>query len=218
MKIIAHRGAWSGDLSTGVPIFEKNSKDAFLCATQYGFGIETDFRDMAGEVVISHNPPEGGEMLASEFFSSLPTDVLVALNIKADGIASKLSQLIVDWNPKTQSFVFDMSVPDTLDYEKRNIQFFERKSEFEEAFVWESAKGYWLDGFKSEWYSKEYVEMLIRTKRFVCIVSPELHGRPYYGLWEKLQELFVSNKKYSNNIYLCTDYPFEAKRYFKDFV
>jgi glycerophosphoryl diester phosphodiesterase len=49
-RILAHRGYW---LEPG----EKNSLSAFRRAFEGGFGIETDIRDLDGELVVSHDPP-----------------------------------------------------------------------------------------------------------------------------------------------------------------
>ena len=46
----------------------------------------------------------------------------------------------------------------------------------------------------------------------ICIISPELHGFEHIKFWRKLKEV----NKYEKNkiIYLCTDYPNEASKYF----
>ena len=46
IKILAHRGFWKEET-------EKNTKIAFERAFNSGFGIETDLRDIKGEIVIS---------------------------------------------------------------------------------------------------------------------------------------------------------------------
>ena len=55
VEILAHRGFWKKES-------EKNTQIAFERAFDKGFGIETDLRDIKGEIVISHNMPVGGEM------------------------------------------------------------------------------------------------------------------------------------------------------------
>ena len=60
MQLIAHRGYWLDPK-------EKNTETAFVRALQHGFGIETDFRDLNGHLVISHDVPTHGVMLASKF-------------------------------------------------------------------------------------------------------------------------------------------------------
>ena len=51
IKIIAHRGFWKIES-------EKNTMLALERAIENGFGFETDLRDYAGKLVISHNPPD----------------------------------------------------------------------------------------------------------------------------------------------------------------
>lgn len=59
INIIAHRGYWLNPS-------EKNTTLAFSRALQYGFGIETDFRDFDGALVVSHDPPSASSMKISE--------------------------------------------------------------------------------------------------------------------------------------------------------
>ena len=48
IRIIAHRGTW-------LKLEEMNAFGAFERALEYGFGIEVDFRDRDGHLVISHD-------------------------------------------------------------------------------------------------------------------------------------------------------------------
>ena len=112
LQILAHRGMWK---STG----EKNSLAALTLALRHGFGLETDVRDCAGELVISHDPPRTGapplRSLLQEYRRLGATGTL-ALNIKADGLARPLRILLAEFGIENY-FVFDMSVPDMLAYE-----------------------------------------------------------------------------------------------------
>lgn len=208
MKIIAHRGAWRGSPSQGVPPCTKNSREAFETATRFGFGIETDFRDICGKIVISHNPPEPSAMTAKDFFRIVQPGQVIAVNVKADGIADELFQLWKTVAPSCIPFAFDMSVPDTLGYVGHHFPFFERQSEYERTVVWPQASGFWLDGFHSTWFGLEEIARLLSYNRPVCIVSPELHGRDERDCWESLKKL--TQQGYSKNLWLCTDKPFEA--------
>ena len=73
-----------------------------------------------------------------------------------------------------------------------------------------SASGIWLDAFESQWYDKDYLNRLLKNKKNICIVSAELHGRDNQSQWSLLK--FFSD---SSHLMLCTDYPYEAKEYFK---
>ena len=68
-NILAHRGCWGQSV-------KRNSFEALKRALEEGFGIETDFRDCNGVIVISHDPPEGDEIEVRTFLSFMPSSVL----------------------------------------------------------------------------------------------------------------------------------------------
>ena len=208
MKIISHRGLWhSAD--------EKNSSFAFSRSFSLGFGTETDVRDYMGELVISHDIPRGGEMLLQDFLAlastfNNKTPLTLALNIKADGLAQKLSEITSKF-PELNIFVFDMSVPDTRAYFANKVPVFSRMSEFEQNPLWiDFSVGIWLDAFETEWYGLDSVIQLLSHEKKVCLVSPELLGRQHMPLWERMVEL-----KDHPNFMICTDLPMQAKDFFK---
>ena len=207
MQLIAHRGYW-------LNAAEKNMPVAFERALAHGFGIETDFRDLNGKLVISHDVPLEGAMTADDFialFLSKPVAAPMALNVKSDGLYALMQDFITRSGMKNY-FVFDMSVPDTRGYLVKNIPVFTRLSEYETApsFLPQST-GVWLDAFESEWYGMEVIEQLLAQKKQVAIVSPELHRRPHLALWQQLHERQLHKNP---DISLCTDYPLDAKHYF----
>ena len=214
MRIIAHRGAWCADEHLGLKACDKNSREAFMRATRYGFGIETDFRDICGKIVISHNPPSSDAMSAEEFLGLLQPNQIVAVNIKADGLAEELRRLWTAYAGNTLPFAFDMSVPDTLGYSKIGFPFFERRSEYEQASVWPDASGIWLDGFHDIWFDLAMITSLLEAGKPVCVVSPELHGREYRDLWQTLKTIEIARTEFAGNLLLCTDNPYEAERFF----
>lgn len=209
MEIISHRGFWR-------TAEEKNTVQAFERALNSGFGIETDVRDLNGELVISHDLPRSSETILSfrnflELYKKLGAPVTLALNIKADGLQKPISQALSDAGI-TQCFIFDMSIPDTLGYLKGNQPVFTRQSEFEivPAF-YERAKGVWLDCFEGIWFSQKLVEDHLGHGKEVCIVSPELHHRDNGEFWTELKKWpFLSDSR----LKLCTDHPDEAKEWF----
>ncbi|WP_255536823.1 hypothetical protein [Polynucleobacter sp. 86C-FISCH] len=193
---------------------EKNTSIAFARAFECGFGIETDFRDLNGRLVVSHDVP-GSDALSIEDFITLykatTNPGLMALNIKADGLQWLVKEMVKASGMKDY-FVFDMSVPDMREYFSNGIPVFTRLSEYETppAFLNASA-GVWLDAFENEWYDIQVLNDLLKKKKLVAIVSPELHGRDHNYLWEFLK----SNQLFKNPlISLCTDFPMEAKEYF----
>ena len=207
IKIIAHRGYW-------VDSSEKNTALAFTRALENGFGVETDFRDLNGELVVSHDIPTAGAMKASEFISiygSHPVSAPMALNIKSDGLHDLMSEFMAHAEFKS-AFVFDMAVPDMRVYLKNHIPTFTRLSEYEPnpAFL-KDCKGVWLDAFESEWYGANTIKSLLNQKKKIAIVSPELHGRSYLALWELIR---AHDFHYSDLVSICTDFPMQAKEYF----
>ncbi len=207
MHIIAHRGFWRTSE-------EKNSQLAFERAFENGFGVETDFRDRLGQIVISHDLPVGGEMTAEYFFTlylKFPQAGDLALNIKADGLATPFASL-VKLIKQTKYFMFDMSVPDMLSYQRKKLPFLTRISEFEsESPLLNDSKGVWLDMFNSDWYRIDLINSYLSLSKRVVIVSPELHRREYLALWTRLRnECDIHNDLLS----ICTDYPDRAREFF----
>ena len=215
MEVIAHRGAWCGSTKKLAPVCPKNSQEAFEIAVKYGFGIETDFRDLCGEIVISHNPPGAEAMFAREFFKLLRPGQIVAANIKADGIALELRRLWKEFMPEAALFAFDMSIPDTFGYVGCDFPFLERQSEYEKDTVWSQAAGFWIDCFHSTWFDEPFLVRLLNKGRPVCIVSPELHGRDETQCWNMLENL--AKEGLASNLWLCTDKPFTAIDRFGEF-
>lgn len=204
MKFLAHRGFVNSASS-------ENSLEALSNAVSCGFGFETDLRDLEGEIAISHDPALSGCLLLSEVINSLevPTSQMFALNIKADGLASKLDCMLPD-NWKQNVFFFDMSVPDMTAYLQRDLKVFSRLSEIEPVpTLLSKCSGIWVDSFFSDWFSTELLREYLDSGLKVAVVSPELHKRNHLPLWEQLASLSLSE-----DLFLCTDFPDVAKEYF----
>lgn len=210
MIILSHRGYWKETT-------EKNHPVAFERSFSLGFGTETDIRDYKCELVISHDIADQECISVKEMFeiynkydNSLP----LALNIKADGLQTKLKELLEDYKI-TNYFVFDMSVPDGLGYLKHNIKGFTRESEYERIpSFYNEAYGIWLDEFKGHWIDKEVIEKHISNNKQICIVSPDLHKREYKKEWQHYKE--IEKELGVNNMMICTDFPEIAKEFFDE--
>ena len=209
-NILAHRGYWHNEK-------EQNSKNSFTNALDLGFGIETDIRDHIGKLVISHDPPNNDfELNLEEFFEliiSSCTSGRIALNIKSDGLANSIKTICEkNLQLKNRVFVFDMSIPDTLQYLKNKIATYGRLSEFEKQIVFlDSINGVWVDNFIGEFDQVAECIKLIKKGFRTSLVSPELHGREYIKTWEliKISEIH-KNPKFE----LCTDFPEDALNFF----
>ncbi|ASL48454.1 hypothetical protein bAD24_III13715 [Burkholderia sp. AD24] len=205
MIVLSHRGYWQDAK-------EKNREIAFSRSFDLGFGTETDIRDRNGELVISHDMPNGNELTLTDFLRIVDTrDLPLALNIKADGLVGALKDelgrgALSNW------FVFDMAVPDMRAYLQAGVPVFTRMSEVERTPAWlEQSVGVWLDGFSDVWYDAATIESLLRAGKKVCVVSSELHGRDAAAQWHMLRGLPAHP-----GLMLCTDHPEKAQRFFGD--
>ena len=71
-----------------------------------------------------------------------------------------------------------------------------------------------MDAFiDDDWITPQVARKHIDSGKKVCIVSPEIHNRPYKKLWSKFRE---STNDYNNQITLCTDFPEIAAEFFKN--
>jgi glycerophosphoryl diester phosphodiesterase len=207
MQILSHRGYWT-------QASERNTEAAFERSFERGFGTETDVRDWDGRLVISHDPPTGQPLLLEAFFEQyrrFDGEAPLALNIKADGLCKRLQSALAEYGIRNY-FVFDMSVPDALQYARRGLPFFTRQSEYEvQPSLYEDAAGVWMDCFEREWMDAAQIERHTRAGKRVCLVSPELHGRPHLPFWRSLVAWEMHR---ADRLMICTDHPEAAKEYF----
>jgi glycerophosphoryl diester phosphodiesterase len=203
MVIISHRGYWH-------EADEKNSEIAFRRSFKLGFGTETDVRDCTGQLVISHDMPRGVEMPFRSFLMLVnKEELLLAINIKADGLAESLKKEMSD-HCRSSWFTFDMSIPDMRAHLKVGNPVFARMSEVEKEPVWfDRIEGIWLDSFEEDWISQETIQNIIRKDKKVCVLSPEIHGRAHEPMWNTLLPLAKEDR-----LILCTDIPEVAREFF----
>lgn len=209
MRIIAHRGQWQN-------IDEKNGMVAFRRSFENGYGIETDLRDLAGNIVVSHDMAMPGAVTLLDLldlYGRCGNGSTLALNIKADGIGEIVVRTL-EKHKIEDYFFFDMSVPETLRYLKNGFRYFTRMSEYEPTpALYEKAEGVWLDCFVSDWIDEGTISSHLSHGKKVCIVSPELHGRPHRPFWERLSKMSACKE---DGVMICTDFPDEARRWFID--
>lgn len=212
MKILSHRGYWK-------KAKEKNTMLAFERSFSLGFGTETDVRDFNGRLVISHDVPTSSLDLMSfadflNCYKSFDSNLPLALNIKSDGL-QKLLKFELERFDISNYFVFDMSIPDTIGYLNQDFIVFGRESEHEpKAPFYTKINGVWLDEFDVHWINHEKLNNHLNSGKIVCLVSPDLHKRTYYNEWTTYKQFDQENLKYKDKLWLCTDFPEEAKAYF----
>lgn len=208
MKILAHRGYWNDTIKS-------NSPEALRTALEKGYGFESDVRDYMGKMVISHNIADPSCQDAEEVFRWLrefDDRFCFAINIKADGLKGFL-RACLDKYTISNYFLFDMSVPQMVEFRDLELRFFTRQSEVEPVpCMYEDAAGVWVDGFWSTgWITEKLLEGHLNAGKEICLVSPDLHGsRQYMEFWEKIKQYDLDGTKIS----VCTDHPDEAKEYF----
>lgn len=205
MKIISHRGYW-------LTAQEKNTPQAFERSFQLGFGTETDVRDANGQLVISHDPAKGHELTLAQLLElAHATQPLLAINIKADGLAYLVEEMMSQYQYRNY-FVFDMSIPDTRMQLKTNNPVYMRYSEIEQHMPYtEQMSGIWLDAFEEDDWRIDVLPELMAYGKPICIVSPELHGRTYQSFWTALKK---GNSHKNEQLILCTDLPEAAQNFF----
>lgn len=201
MDILCHRGLWRART-------EQNTLPAFASAWAEGWGIETDLRDLDGDVVVSHDPARGGAMTLDELLAEhtrRAPHTTLALNVKADGLAASVAEQLRH-HATRHAFVFDMSVPDHLAWLRTPVVAYTRWSDVEPAPVLrESSAGIWLDAFHDDdWWEAEHVRAELQAGRRVAIVSPELHGRAPEGVWDRILRAGLGSHR---QLALCTDVP-----------
>lgn len=211
MRLLSHRGYWKS-------VEEKNTRLAFERSFALGFGTETDIRDLAGELVISHDMPRQGALTTRELFEihrSKDSNLELALNIKSDGLQLPLLGLLEEYSIGNY-FLFDMSVPDALVCLKHGLKCFTRQSEYEpDPAFYPQAEGVWVDGFHGEWWDEVLIQRHLDAGKKVCIVSPDLHRRPHGPFWELLAGWRIVSHP---GLMLCTDLPEDARELFQSTV
>ncbi len=209
MQILAHRGFWNDKVL-------RNSPAAIKAALENGFGFESDVRDYRGRMVISHDIADDSCQDAEEVFQWLAAHgdrACFAINVKADGLKDMLKEKLERYAIKNY-FLFDMSVPQMVEYSEAGLRFFTRQSEYEEQpTMYQQAAGIWMDGFESmDWVTEELLKSHMGLGKEVCLVSPELHKRTdRRQFWERLGSWDIDRSK----VLLCTDCPDEARRFFR---
>ena len=214
-KIISHRGYWIEPL-------EKNSLKAFIRSFENGCGVELDIRYIDGNLIVSHDHPSGKESL---FFKAVidywekyiddKNTPKIAINIKEDGLRDEL-QKIISKEYQKYTFVFDMSIPDTIPFMLSDFPFFTRQSEYEpNPNLYDACTGVWLDEFKDSWISGRIIQDHLKNNKSICIVSPELHNRDYLKSWKKYKRIFNKlHNPFNSDIMICTDKVKECKIHF----
>jgi hypothetical protein len=211
IKFLAHRGLW-------FELQERNTPAALFRGLDRGYGLETDVRDLNGELVISHDLPDTASAIPVaqllRYYREGGFTSTLGLNIKSDGLQDKLFDQLKAHKLKNY-FVFDMSIPDTLGYLKRNLTTFIRRSELEHhPELALRSHGIWLDELLAPWIDSRIIVAQAALTNAICIVSGEVHGRGYADQWAHIARAVDAGCP-PEKLMLCTDIPQAAEKFFQ---
>ena len=207
--LVAHRGLWDKHTAP-------NSLQAIDDALLAGYGVETDLRDHRGELCIAHDPIKDQPVLLAEALKFLRRRTFTyrpkfAFNVKADGMAPLIREILNQLEP-FDFFFFDMSVPQTLEFQRYDLPIAWRLSEFETLTQALNPalkpERVWLDSFYSDWWLKDAEVLEAIAQLPTTVVSPELHGRDPRQVWEIMSTLMKTH----DHLNICTDHPNQLRR------
>jgi hypothetical protein len=156
-----------------------NTVDA-LAEIPKEFGVELDLRDRGDRLILQHDPFVDGED-AEQFFAKYEHGTLI-LNIKSERIEFRVLELMQRYRIENYFFL-DSSFPMTYQLIKRGeIRTAVRFSEYESVDTVIKLEGLvewiWVDCFNYLPISTELFKLFKNCGFKLCLVSPELQGRP----------------------------------------
>lgn len=198
---------------------ERDLPSAYYRALEAGMGIVVPVRDHSGRLVISAGPASDTSPRFDDFIAERPVwpghPPIMAVRICADGLARMVHRSLANLDGIVP-YIFGMSVADTAGYLDGQIPLFVRQSEHEpQPAFYELAEGIWLDSFERDWFDERLIIQHLRAGKLVCVVSPDLHGRPHANLWTVLKSLQGKLEELSCRLQLCTHLPAEARAFFE---
>lgn len=151
-----------------------------LDKTQTDFGVELDIRDFGSELVLEHDPFKGGELFESYLKAYKHGTMIV--NVKSERVEFKALELLKKYGIENFFFLdssFPMIIALSRQGEKRNaIRFSEFEGLDTVLAVKEKVSWVWVDCFTKFPLDRSLYSQLRSTGLKLCLVSPELQGRP----------------------------------------
>lgn len=158
-----------------------------------------------GEIVLSHNPFEGGDKF-KVWLDHFQHKTLI-LNVKEDGLEDLIVGMLSD-RGISDYFFLDQPFPTLRKSLIASLPAALRLSEYENPINLEDLKPdwVWLDSFTGNWsYLERHSEWLRSGKVKLCVVSPELQGR---DIGAEIERVAVQFEKSSTSIHaVCTKFP-----------
>ncbi len=197
-----------------------NSND--LLTTPQIFGVEIDLRDLPTtskvsthqdydkQIILSHDPFPSYDCCPFEKYLENYNHGLLILNMKSERVELEVLKLLEKY--KIENYLFlDSSIPMIYYTNKKlsepNSKHFCRLSELEPIELFESLTSYvdavWIDCFSKFILDKPLYDKIRNTGKKMCLVSPELQGRP-----EDIQEhrrIILENNLFPDMI-CCKEY------------
>ncbi|SCW85520.1 hypothetical protein SAMN04487970_107212 [Paenibacillus tianmuensis] len=165
-----------------------------LVKTPSHYGLEIDLRDYAGRLIVQHDPFVDGVDF-EEYLKHYNHKTLI-LNIKSERIEHKVLELVRKYNV-TDYFFLDSSFP--MIYLLSNLgekKIALRYSEFEGLDTILNMQGkvewVWVDCFTKLPITSETYKMMKEAGFKLCLVSPELQGKP--ELINEYREFLLNEK------------------------
>ena len=151
-----------------------------LAKIDTSYGVEVDVHAYGKKLVVHHDAFEDGPDL-SDWLSACGNR-LVILNIKEEGIESRVRELAIKLDVK-DFILLDLSFPALIQMTRLGeSRIAIRVSEYESvenALLLESKINWvWLDCFEGFPLTEKEFQRLRGSHLKICLVSPELHGPP----------------------------------------
>jgi len=178
-----------------------------LKATPTDYGVEVDIRSNNGKLIIHHDPFAPGDDF-EEWIKHYQHGTLI-LNVKEEGLEARLIDLMKQ-RGIDDYFFLDQSFPFLIKWSKLGEQRCAvRVSEFESVETALTLAGkidwVWIDCFTKFPLSGEDAKRLQDAGFRLCLVSPELQGRPAETAIPELAKLLAERQITAEAI--CTKKP-----------
>jgi hypothetical protein len=150
-----------------------------LLNTPVEYGVEVDLRDFSEKIILQHDPFKDGESF-EEYLNNYNHGTMI-LNIKSEGIETRVLKLIKQYNIKNYFFL-DCSFPMInllISKGEKNIAL--RFSEFEGmdtiCHMSQKVDWIWVDCFSKLPITPENYKTIKNLNYKLCLVSPELQNQ-----------------------------------------
>ena len=145
-----------------------------------GVGVELDLRDSGKRLIVTHDPFSDGEDF--ETYLQHTQNRFMLLNIKSERIENRALELLKTYQ-KSHFFFLDSSFPMMVQLSNQGenrlaIRFSEFESIETVVAMKNQVEWVWIDCFSKSPLTPEIVVQLKQTKLKLCLVSPDLLGRP----------------------------------------